>query len=76
MKAVGLTKYLPIHDPFSLMDVTLPTSVPSERDQQFERVKTHGSLATSVTLWFTMLSPLIGLIIAFLGAWFFSQLSG
>jgi hypothetical protein len=39
-------------------------------------MKTHGSLATNIVLWFTMLSPLMGLIIAFLGAWFFNQLSG
>jgi hypothetical protein len=39
-------------------------------------MKTHGSLVTNIALWFTMLSPLVGLIIAFLGAWFFSQLSG
>jgi hypothetical protein len=39
-------------------------------------MKTHGFLATKIALWFTMLSPLIGLIMAFLGAWFFSQLSG
>jgi hypothetical protein len=39
-------------------------------------MKTHGSLATNIALWFTMLSPLIGLIIAFLGARFFSQLTG
>ena len=32
MKAVGLTQYLPIHDPSSLMDVTLPTPEPGERD--------------------------------------------
>jgi hypothetical protein len=43
---------------------------------QFERMQTHGSLATNIALWFTMLSPLVGLIMAFLGAWFFSQLSG
>ena len=43
---------------------------------RFERVITHGSLATSIALWFTILSPLIGLSLAFLGAWFFSQLSG
>ena len=29
---------------------------------QFERMKTHGPLATNIALWFTMLSPLIGLI--------------
>jgi hypothetical protein len=43
---------------------------------QFEGMKTHGPLATNIAFWFTMLSPLIGLIIAFLGAWFFSQLTG
>jgi hypothetical protein len=43
---------------------------------QFERMKTHGSLVTKIALWFTMLSPLMGLIIAFLGAWFSNQLSG
>jgi hypothetical protein len=39
-------------------------------------MKTHGPLVTNIALWFTMLIPLIGLIIAFLGAWFFNQLSG
>ncbi|MEY2540370.1 MAG: hypothetical protein QOG67_4110 [Verrucomicrobiota bacterium] len=43
---------------------------------QFECIKTHGPLATNIALWFTMLSPLIGLIIAFLGARFLSLLSG
>jgi hypothetical protein len=31
-------------------------------------------LVTNVALWFTMLSPFIGLITAFLGAWLFSHL--
>jgi hypothetical protein len=39
-------------------------------------MKTHGPLATEIAVWFTMLSPLIGLVAAFLGAWFFGQLSG
>ena len=43
---------------------------------EFERVKTHGPLVTIIALWFAMLSPLIGLIIAFLGAWFFRLLNG
>jgi hypothetical protein len=43
---------------------------------RFEGMETHGPLATSVAFWFTMLSPLIGLIIAFLGAWLLSQLTG
>jgi len=38
-------------------------------------MKTHGPLVATVVLWFTMLSPLIGLIIAFVGAWFFDQLN-
>jgi hypothetical protein len=33
-------------------------------------MKTHGPLATNIAIWFTMLSP----VIAFLGAWLFSQL--
>src|SRR4029077_13549636 len=33
-------------------------------------MKTHGSVVTNIAFWFTMLSPLIGLIIVFLGAWF------
>jgi hypothetical protein len=37
---------------------------------------THGPLATNIALWFTMLSPLIGLIVALLGARLFSPLSG
>jgi hypothetical protein len=39
-------------------------------------MKTYGPLVTSVALGFTMLSPLIVLIIAFLGAWFFAQPTG
>jgi len=39
-------------------------------------MKTHGPLATNIAIWFTMLSPLIGLLIAFLGASFFSQPMG
>ncbi len=38
-------------------------------------MKTHGSIVTNIAFWFTMLSPLIGLIIAFMGASFFSQSS-
>jgi hypothetical protein len=38
-------------------------------------MKTHGLLVTNVAVWLTMLSPLIGLLIAFLGAWFFGQLT-
>jgi len=33
------------------------------------------SLREAVPLWFAMLSPLIGLIIGFLGAWFFTWLT-
>ncbi len=36
-------------------------------------METHGSLVINVAVWFTMLSPLIGLIMALLGASFFSQ---
>jgi hypothetical protein len=32
-------------------------------------MNTHGPLVTSIGLWFTMLSPLIGLIVGLLGAW-------
>ena len=32
MKAVALTRYLPITDPQSLFDVELPTPVPGEHD--------------------------------------------
>jgi hypothetical protein len=39
-------------------------------------IKTHGSLVTSIAVWFAMLSPLIGVILGLLGAWFFSQLTG
>jgi len=41
----------------------------------FYGMETHGSIVTNIAFWFTMLSPLIGLIIAFLGAWFFNQSS-
>jgi hypothetical protein len=33
-------------------------------------MNTHGPVITNVGLWFTMLSPLIGLIVALAGAWF------
>ena len=33
-------------------------------------MNTHGPLVTSIGLWLTMLSPLISLLIAFLGALF------
>jgi hypothetical protein len=33
------------------------------------------TVVTNIAFWFTMLSPLIGLIIAFMGASFFSQSS-
>ncbi len=36
-------------------------------------MKTHAPLVANIFLWFTMLSPLISLIVAFLGARFFSQ---
>ena len=39
-------------------------------------VKTHGPLVTNIAVRFAMLSPLIGVILGLLGAWFFSQLTG
>jgi hypothetical protein len=36
-------------------------------------MKTDGSLTINIAFWFTMLSPLIGLIVGLLGAWFVSQ---
>ena len=39
-------------------------------------MKTHGPLVTNIAVWFAMLSPLIGMILGLLGAWFFSQLTG
>ncbi len=36
-------------------------------------METHGPLVTNIALWFTLLSPLIGLIIGVVGAWLFSQ---
>jgi hypothetical protein len=38
-------------------------------------VLTHGSVVTNIAVWLTMLSPLIGLIMALLGVSFFSQAS-
>ena len=32
-------------------------------------MNTHGPLVTNIGLWFTMLSPLIGLIVGLVGAW-------
>ena len=39
-------------------------------------VETHGPLVTNIAVWFAMLSPLIGVILGLLGAWFLSQLTG
>jgi len=39
-------------------------------------VKTHGPLVTHIAVWFAMLSPLIGVILGLVGAWFFSQQTG
>jgi hypothetical protein len=39
-------------------------------------MKTHGALSMRIAVWVTMLSPIIGLIAAFLSAWFFGQLRG
>jgi hypothetical protein len=39
-------------------------------------MKTYGALTTEIAVWFTMLSPVIGLIAAFLGALVFGQLGG
>jgi len=38
-------------------------------------METHRPLATNIVLWVTVLGPLMSLIIAFLGAWFFGQLN-
>jgi len=35
-------------------------------------METHGHLATNVAVWFTILSPLIGIIIGLLGTWLVS----
>ena len=32
-------------------------------------------MATSIAIWFAMLSPLIGVILGILGAWFLSELT-
>jgi hypothetical protein len=39
-------------------------------------MKTHGALATEIAVWLTLLSPVIGLLAAFLSAWFSGQLTG
>lgn len=39
-------------------------------------MKTYGPLAINVVLWFTILSPLIGIIVGLLGAWLVSQSGG
>ena len=39
-------------------------------------IETHGPLVTQIAVWFAMLSPLIGVILGLLGAWFFIQLTG
>jgi len=37
-------------------------------------METHGPLVTNIGLWFTMFSPLIGMIIALMSAWLFAYL--
>jgi hypothetical protein len=37
-------------------------------------MNTHGPLIASIGIWFTMFSPLIGMIIALLSAWLFGDL--
>jgi hypothetical protein len=37
-------------------------------------MKTHGPLVTTIGIWFTVFSPLIGMIIALLSAWLFAGL--
>jgi hypothetical protein len=39
-------------------------------------VETHGPFATQIAIWFAVLSPLLGMILGLLGAWFFSQQTG
>ena len=39
-------------------------------------IQTHGPVVTNIAVWFAMLSPLIGMILGLLGAWFLSQLTG
>jgi hypothetical protein len=34
-------------------------------------MKTHGPLITNIGIWFTMLSPVTGLILGLLAAWAF-----
>ena len=38
-------------------------------------MKMYGPVVTNIGVWLTMLSPLIGLIVAFLSAWL-TQLNG
>ena len=45
----------------------------SNGSREFERMETHGSVVISIAVWLTVLSPLIGLVMALLGASFFSQ---
>ena len=37
-------------------------------------MNTHGPLITAIGIWFTIFSPLIGMIIALLSAWLFADL--
>jgi hypothetical protein len=39
-------------------------------------MKTHGVFATEIAVWLVMLSPVIGLIMAFVSAWVSGQLTG
>jgi hypothetical protein len=39
-------------------------------------IQTHGPVVTNIAVWFAMLSPLIGMVLGLLGAWFLSQLTG
>jgi hypothetical protein len=58
----------------SVLDLAAPGQQ-SYGGRELERMETHGSVVISIAVWLTMLSPLIGLIMAFLGASFFSQAS-
>jgi hypothetical protein len=70
MKTINLLNGLPLRDSPGRATLFAVTSASS-------RMRRRDSLASgeAISLWFAMLSPLIGLIIGFLGAWFFSSLT-
>jgi hypothetical protein len=69
MKTINALDRLSVEDSTGRTTVFAAANAPS-------RIRRRDlSLGEAIPLWFAMLSPLIGLIIGFLGAWLFSSLT-